>query len=97
MIGVGSFYIAKRERGLDRLAELVGLAGVGSGGFPKFQCSLCHDWFRGEDGSDDSDWSDQFIFSEDSFYIAKRCPYNWVAGSGEGGGLFRRRGGHGAA
>lgn len=38
----------------------------------------------GEDGSDDSDWSDQFIFSEDSFYIAKRCPYKWVAGSGEG-------------
>ena len=41
-----SFYIAKRERGLDRLAELVGLAGVGSGGFPKFQCSLCHDCIR---------------------------------------------------
>ena len=30
--------------------------------FPEFQCALCHDWFRGKDGSDISDKSDGFFF-----------------------------------
>ena len=28
------------------------------------------------------------LFSGDSFYIAKRCPYKWVAGSGGRTGSF---------
>ena len=33
------------------------LGELGTQGFPKFQCSLCHDWFRGKNGADG------FIFS----------------------------------
>ena len=45
------------------------------------QCSICHDWFRGKDGSEGA------IFPGNSFYIAKRCPYKWVASSGGRGSL----------
>ena len=38
-----AFYIAKRER----LVQLAKLGGWGTRDFPKCQCSLCHDWFRG--------------------------------------------------
>ena len=60
----------------------------------------------GRDGSDISDESDEGLgrrpgeedgaegpfFPGDSFYIAKRCPYKWVTGSGEGRVLFPEEG-----
>ncbi len=29
--------------------------------FPKFQCSLCHDWFRGKDGSEGGHFSRELL------------------------------------
>ena len=50
--------LARRRTGQAE-SDRVGQVGPRERGvFPKCQCSLCHDWFRGEDGSDISDISD---------------------------------------
>ena len=53
-----------RRIGQIRPISRIGRIGrIGGGrGFPKCQCSLCHDWFRGKDGSDISDGSDGVFF-----------------------------------
>ena len=50
-----------------------------------------------KDGSDRVGRVRRGLFSGNSFYIAKRCSYMWMASSrGADGFFFRRRGGHGA-
>ena len=95
MSQIGQIGRIGRIRPISRIRR-IGRIGGGRG-FPKCQYSLCHDWFRGKDGSDISDGSDGVFFPGTPFTSQSDVrPSGWRV-PGKDGFFFRWRGGHGAA
>ena len=87
MIGVGSFDIAKRER-IRPISRIGRIGRSGEGGV--FQNVNVLFAMIGSGGGRVRHFGRvrRGLFPGNSFYIAKRCPYKWVAGSGGRTGSF---------